>query len=382
MKVLALLLLHFAFPNVANADGSTQWFFDDKFFRLDPITLPPQFTIETWVKATDDSVDGNNRWMNFQLASEQSSCFRQKERKLTVGTWVHFVMTWDGFDQIVYLDGVTMESGGGRPVTKKCTESPGSLVIGGEWGPESTSAKIWLDTVAIYDQAWSTSDVENYGQDKKCVDVNDIDLWGVWYTNDGADQSGNNGKTAEVVTSTDTTAVGEYGYCSGTCFHADGTVLLESGVSKRFSELGLGDVVKTSDGEGTFSFNPVLTLPHAKNTQTATFLNLTTETGKSVIMTPDHYIPDCAGEELTANKLVVGDCLNTIDGKETLFEITSVKKSGIYTATTKDKYIVVDGIVASPHSKFSRMEQVEEMISWSSGKPLLYFKKSLRGSHA
>jgi len=106
-------------------------------------------------------------------------------------------------------------------------------------------------------------------------------------------------------------------------------------------------------------------------------------------MTPDHYIPNCAGREITADKLVVGDCLDTIDGSETLFEITSVKKSGIYTATTKDKYIVVDGIVASPYSKFTRTEQAEDVDSWyldylkqRRGKLLSYLKKSLRGSHA
>jgi hypothetical protein len=148
---------------------------------------------------------------------------------------------------------------------------------------------------------------------------------------------------------------GEYGYCEdhGACFHTDGTVLLESGESKRFSELNIGDVIRTSDGEGAFSFNPVLTLPHAANSEHAAFLNLTTETGKSVIMTPDHYIPKCNLDEVTASALVVGDCLITADGKETLMAVTSAEKNGVYTATTQDKFLVVDGIVVSPYSKNS-----------------------------
>jgi hypothetical protein len=128
-------------------------------------------------------------------------------------------------------------------------------------------------------------------------------------------------------------------------------VLLESGTSKPFSELSLGDVIKTSDGEGKFSFSPVLTLPHAKNTEPAAFLTLITETGKAVDMTSDHFIPKCDTTLVTAGALVVGDCLFTVDGKETLMDISSTMKSGVYTAITKDEFIVVDGIVASPFSK-------------------------------
>ena len=142
-------------------------------------------------------------------------------------------------------------------------------------------------------------------------------------------------------------------YPPGACFHGDGTVLLESGSSKRFSELSLGERIKTSDGRGGFSFSPVLTLPHANNTEPAAFLTLTTETGKKVDMTSDHFIPKCNQEEVTAGELVVGDCLLTVDGKETLIEISSTAKNGVFTAITQDSFIVVDGVVASPFSKGS-----------------------------
>jgi len=137
----------------------------------------------------------------------------------------------------------------------------------------------------------------------------------------------------------------------GSCFHGDGTVLLESGSSKRLSELSLGERIKTSDGRGGFSFNPVLILPHANNTEPAVFLTLTTETGKVVDMTPDHFIPRCDNKEVTAGELQVGDCLFTVDGKETLIEISEKEKNGVFTAVTQDNFIVVDGIVASPYSK-------------------------------
>jgi len=141
---------------------------------------------------------------------------------------------------------------------------------------------------------------------------------------------------------------------TGACFHGSSTVSLSSGASKRFSDLDLGDVIKTSDGQGHFAFNPVLTLPHKlNNSEAAAFLTLITETGKMVDMTSDHIVPKCDQGEVTAGELVVGDCLVTVDGKETLMEVSSTAKNGVFTATTQDKFIVVGGIVVSSYSKDS-----------------------------
>ena len=240
---------------------------------------------------------------------------------------------------------------------------------------------MFLDTVAIYETAWSSSDVAEKSSNT-FVDMSDSSLYGLWYDESGTDYSGN-GRTADVESAA--TTPGQFGIrADGACFHADGTVLLESGESKRFSELSIGDVIKTSDGEGRFSFSPVLTLPHAANSEAATFLTLTTETNKAVVMTPDHFIPKCDAHEVTAGELVVGDCLMTTDGKETLIEITSSEKSGVYTATTKDKFIVVDGVVASPYSLRSRpaavlWDLVKYSAEWKRN-AVSYIKKHLRGA--
>mmetsp|Transcript_41208 Transcript_41208/g.76267 ORF Transcript_41208/g.76267 Transcript_41208/m.76267 type:complete len:299 (-) Transcript_41208:170-1066(-) len=155
---------------------------------------------------------------------------------------------------------------------------------------------------------------------------------------------------------------------AGSCFHASGAATLESGASKKMSELSLGDVVQIADEEGKISFSQVLLLPHKKNDELATFLNLTTESGKATLMTPDHLIPRCGETKILsmASELTVGDCLLTVDGKETLTEITSVVANGIYTAVTKAKFVVVDGIVASPFSRDSdrdhSMREYEELM--------------------
>jgi len=153
----------------------------------------------------------------------------------------------------------------------------------------------------------------------------------------------------------ETAAAGTLSTCAapGACFHGDGTLLLESGATKKFSELALGERIKTTDGQGRFSFSSVLTLPHKNNTEPAAFVALTTETGKKVDMTSDHIIPKCDEQEVTAGELVVGDCVLTADGKETLMEVSSTAKTGVFTAITQDKFIIVDGIVASSFSKDS-----------------------------
>jgi len=146
---------------------------------------------------------------------------------------------------------------------------------------------------------------------------------------------------------------------NGACFHGNGTVLLQSGQSKRISGLSIGDIIQTGDAKGKISFFPITNLPHANNNEPAAFVTLNTETGKKVDMTSDHYIPKCDLKVVTAGELVVGDCLFTVDGKETLVEISWTVKSGVYTAATEEKFIVVNGVVASPFSKDSHPEEPE-----------------------
>jgi hypothetical protein len=350
-------------------------------FLVYGITLPSQWTFEAWVYVKSSSE--YTRLLSFYFPG-QSDCFRINTDGMLLGEWQNLIMTWDGSAHRIFFNGVE-RSIGSNPATSACSGSPGSLVIGQSplnrggrsGGVQELSANIYVDTVAFYSTAWSDSVIQDQCL-RTCVDNSDPDLFGLWYEGD-TDHTGN-GNTADVASAS--TSGGEYGYCAdGACFHAAGTVLLKSGEQKKFSELQIGDVIKTSDGKGTFSFSPVLSLPHASNTQSAKFLNLTTETGKSVIMTPDHFIPKCNFEEVTANKLIAGDCLVTIDGKETLMEISSVEMNGIYTATTENTFIVVDGIVASPYSMNSRpVNLIDTDLIQKSKSALSYIRKRLRGS--
>ena len=120
------------------------------------------------------------------------------------------------------------------------------------------------------------------------------------------------------------------------CFHGATLVTLEDKSKKAMTELQLGDVIQTSDSKGNLGFAPVTSLPHkAGNSEVATFLKLSTESGKSVHMTPGHLLPNCGGKTVSASELVIGDCLFVIDGnvtkKETLVEISSATLFGVNT---------------------------------------------------
>ena len=78
---------------------------------------------------------------------------------------------------------------------------------------------------------------------------------------------------------------------------------------------------------------------------------------QSVHMTPDHLIPKCGGDIIVARSLVVDDCIFTVDGREAIKSITSSQMNGIYTAVTENKFLVVNGIVASPFSQDRKIER-------------------------
>lgn len=134
----------------------------------------------------------------------------------------------------------------------------------------------------------------------------------------------------------------------GSCFHGSGLMLLEGGATRAMKELRVGDRVLSANSVGNVSFSEVLSLPHDANTELSVFLTLTTEMGKAVDVTPDHLLPKCSGELVTARSFTVGDCLLTVDGEEALHGIVMSRKEGVYTAVTENTYVVVNQIIASP----------------------------------
>lgn len=125
-------------------------------------------------------------------------------------------------------------------------------------------------------------------------------------------------------------------------------VTLESGASKSFVDVVIGDRILTADSTGALSFSDVVFLPHAANKEIATFAELTTESGKTIKATKMHLLQACSGELAYAGSFMKGGCLRTVDGPETIVSAAVTTAEGLYTAVTKNEFIVVNGVLASP----------------------------------
>jgi hypothetical protein len=143
---------------------------------------------------------------------------------------------------------------------------------------------------------------------------------------------------------TSTTATG--------CFAGSEVVTLENGTLKSIADVKIGDRILSADVEGKTSFSDVVYVPHSANTIEATFVVLTTVTGRNVKMTTNHFLPagQC-GATMTvrrADAVSAGDCIMTVDGAEKVMDMVTMQGKGIYTVVTNKEYIVVNGIVATP----------------------------------
>ena len=139
---------------------------------------------------------------------------------------------------------------------------------------------------------------------------------------------------------------------STACFAGSEVVTMENGASKSIAEVQIGDRILSADVQGKTSFSDVVYIPHSANTIEATFVMLTTETGRNVKMTTNHILPagQC-GAAMTvrrADAVSAGDCVMTVDGVEKVMDMVTMQGKGIYTVVTNKEYIVVNGIVATP----------------------------------
>lgn len=132
------------------------------------------------------------------------------------------------------------------------------------------------------------------------------------------------------------------------CFSGDDVVTLESGAAKKLAYVEVGDKVLATDNNGALSFSHVVALPRAANSKLASFVNVAIASGKSLKATKMYLLQTYDGALAYAGSLAVGDCLRTADGNGAMAAMAMAQAEGAYTAVTTNKFIVVNGIVASP----------------------------------
>lgn len=76
------------------------------------------------------------------------------------------------------------------------------------------------------------------------------------------------------------------------------------------------------------------------------------ESGTDIKLTPDHLVHsgtcDAKAQLTYASDVRVGDCLQTVRGRDIVLSKTQVQSQGIYTVVTENEMVVVNNVVASP----------------------------------
>ena len=116
----------------------------------------------------------------------------------------------------------------------------------------------------------------------------------------------------------------------------------------------VGDRVLTVNAKGEQVFSDVVYVPHGRNDQRATFAQIATASGRDLKMTVNHYLPAgaCALSTLpliVAGMVVVGDCVQSVEGREQVVSVGKIEGQGVYTVIAMEELIVVNGIVATPY---------------------------------
>ena len=141
---------------------------------------------------------------------------------------------------------------------------------------------------------------------------------------------------------------------AASCFAGSEQVTLENGHTKAMADVQVGDRVLTVNAKGHQVFSDVVYLPHGRNEEQAIFAQISTESGRDLKMTLNHILPAgaCALSTLplvAARRVVMGDCIQTVDGREQVVSVGQVEGKGIYTIIAMEELIVVSGIVVTPY---------------------------------
>jgi len=134
--------------------------------------------------------------------------------------------------------------------------------------------------------------------------------------------------------------------CTSGCFPADSTVALESGESKRMSEVTVGDRVQVGDNQ----FSDVFMFSHSIPKSKAEYVKITTASKAVLRLTDEHYLY-VNGALAPAGKVAVGDKVVLANGTASVVvAVSTVEAEGIYNPHTMHGNIVVDGVTTSTYT--------------------------------
>ena len=147
------------------------------------------------------------------------------------------------------------------------------------------------------------------------------------------------------------------------CFPSTATVQLEDGSTKAMPDVRLGDRVLVARADGSLGFEDVYLNTHKDEVSSAPYVELTLASGRSLSLSPRHFIPVAAGSEGAwgdhvakgADELAAGDHVwsRAADGTMQLDRVLAAQTKvavGAFNPLTMNGTIVVDGVVASAHS--------------------------------
>ncbi|KAI2501319.1 desert hedgehog-like protein [Fragilaria crotonensis] len=111
-------------------------------------------------------------------------------------------------------------------------------------------------------------------------------------------------------------------------------------------DLVVGDRVLTGSG----TYEPVYSFGHRHDSIKSTYLQIETNQGRPLEISPNHMVFVSKGHAVPAGILKEGDGLLLSDGElTTIRSITTVDRRGVYAPFTLSGSIVVNGIVASSY---------------------------------
>merc|ERR1711959_461914 len=156
----------------------------------------------------------------------------------------------------------------------------------------------------------------------------------------------------ETITEYDYTFENEKTLCvPEACFPNDAVVHTSPTTTKTMDELNVGDMVLTSHG-----FSPVYAFAHKDDEATSSFLKLSTASGHSIELSPEHRVfthdeRSNTMAAVAAKEVRVGDLLLVNDDTRpsTVTAVRTVSKKGLHAPYTVQGSVVVNGVLASSY---------------------------------